>query len=161
MEAPSPVSSEQDWTRGPAKWLAAVVLGAAAIGGLGWSIWTQSSAGAASSRQPAGVKSAERAGATVAGSAASTSAAPASATDTKKQGPLASTAGPTLSSVINLNTASEEQLQLLPGIGPSLARRIIEHREKFGRFGSVDELDRVKGIGPKIIERVRSLVSAE
>lgn len=48
---------------------------------------------------------------------------------------------------ININTASLEQLQLLPGIGQTIARRIIEYREKHGRFSSITELLDVDGIG--------------
>jgi competence protein ComEA len=50
---------------------------------------------------------------------------------------------------INLNTATAEQLQTLPGIGPSLAKTIIEHRTKSGKFNKVEELLNVKGIGEK------------
>lgn len=64
-------------------------------------------------------------------------------------------------SLVNINTATRAELELLPGIGPSLAQRIIEHREKFGAFHSVDELDRVKGIGSKILERLRTLVRVD
>lgn len=56
---------------------------------------------------------------------------------------------------IDLNSADEAQLDLLPGIGPSLAQRIVEDRERFGPFGSIDNLQRVSGIGPRTIERFR------
>lgn len=56
---------------------------------------------------------------------------------------------------INPNTATLEELVSLPGIGPSLAKRIIDHRERNGPISSVDELDRIKGIGPKLLERIR------
>ncbi|MCC6677773.1 MAG: helix-hairpin-helix domain-containing protein [Phycisphaerales bacterium] len=62
---------------------------------------------------------------------------------------------------INLNTATAAELELLPGIGPGLAQRIIEHREKAGRFRTVAELDKVKGIGPRTIDKLRPLVSVE
>lgn len=48
---------------------------------------------------------------------------------------------------ININTASLEQLQLLPGVGQTIARRIIEYREKHVRFSSITELLDVEGIG--------------
>ncbi len=60
---------------------------------------------------------------------------------------------------ININTASKETLQLLPGIGPVLAERIIEYRRLYGPFIDVEQLLEVKGIGPKILERLRPLVT--
>jgi competence ComEA-like helix-hairpin-helix protein len=55
---------------------------------------------------------------------------------------------------ININTATQAQLELLPGIGPSLASRIISHRNEHGAFATVDALDDVKGIGPKKLEDI-------
>jgi competence protein ComEA len=62
---------------------------------------------------------------------------------------------------VDLNRASEEDLQRLPGIGPVLARRIVEHRQAQGTFKEVDELRRVKGIGKKTFERIRAFVVIE
>jgi competence protein ComEA len=58
---------------------------------------------------------------------------------------------------INVNTATQAELEALPGIGPVLARRIIEGRP----YRSVEELVRVKGIGPRRLEEIRPLVTAE
>jgi competence protein ComEA len=58
---------------------------------------------------------------------------------------------------LDLNLATAEELQRLPGIGPKLAAAIVAAREK-KPFASVDELRRVKGIGPKTLEKVRPLV---
>lgn len=59
---------------------------------------------------------------------------------------------------IDLNSADEAQLDLLPGIGPGLARRIVENRSRVGLFDSIDNLQRVTGIGPRTIERFRPYV---
>ena len=59
---------------------------------------------------------------------------------------------------VNINTAGIAVLQTLPGVGPSLAAAIVEHRERFGLFGDVDELDDVAGIGPAKLEKLRPLV---
>ena len=61
---------------------------------------------------------------------------------------------------IDLNTATKAELMLLPGIGPAYAERIILSREDQGPFERVEDLDRVKGIGPKTIERLRPFVVA-
>jgi competence protein ComEA len=61
---------------------------------------------------------------------------------------------------INLNQATVEELQRLPGIGPKLSQRIVEERQK-GLFKSVEDLHRVPGIGPKTIERLRPFVATE
>ena len=54
----------------------------------------------------------------------------------------------------NLNTATAEQLQRLPRIGPALAGRILEYRRQHGRFGSAAELTEVRGIGDRTMERL-------
>lgn len=56
---------------------------------------------------------------------------------------------------IGINSATQAQLELLPGVGPALAQRIIADRERNGRYTSIEQLDRVKGIGPKTIEKLR------
>lgn len=68
----------------------------------------------------------------------------------------ASQAGsPSSGSRVNLNSATEEELQRLPGVGPSTAAKIVEDRAKNGPFASVEDLMRVPGIGEKKLERLR------
>jgi len=62
-------------------------------------------------------------------------------------------AGEETSGVVNINTASAEQLQLLPRVGPALAGRIIDFREANGSYRTVDEIVAVKGIGEKSFEK--------
>ncbi|WP_259390691.1 helix-hairpin-helix domain-containing protein [Actinomyces sp. 2119] len=59
--------------------------------------------------------------------------------------------------LVNINTASALELEELPGIGPALAQRIVEHREANGPFGSVDELTEVSGIGQAKLEALREM----
>lgn len=63
------------------------------------------------------------------------------------------------STPVNINTATAEELQTLPRIGPAMAQRIIAWREAHGGFRSVDELDAVPGIGPSMLENLRPLVT--
>lgn len=146
-----------DWTGGPAKWAAVAVLGVASIGGMAWSIFgREPRARAMTMHQPAPLVAgapnvATEAGAegpTVAGAPALLPPAPARATAT-------------VARLINLNTASGPELELLPGIGPALAARILEYRRQHGRFRSIEELDNVKGIGPRTLEKLRPLVTIE
>ncbi|MFO7649796.1 MAG: helix-hairpin-helix domain-containing protein [bacterium] len=60
--------------------------------------------------------------------------------------------------LVNLNSADAAALMTLPGVGPKTAQRIIDYRTQVGRFGSVEELMNVRGIGPKKYEQVRALV---
>ena len=60
--------------------------------------------------------------------------------------------------LIDINNADQAQLQLLPGIGPALAGRIVDDRDEHGRFDTIEALDRVPGIGPKTIDKVRDSV---
>jgi competence protein ComEA len=59
------------------------------------------------------------------------------------------------SGVVNINTASSEELELLPRVGPALAGRIIEFREANGPFQTVDEILAVKGIGESSFEKLK------
>jgi len=63
--------------------------------------------------------------------------------------------------LININTASADQLQTLPGIGPVKAQAIVDYRTSIGSFTSVEQLDDVSGIGPATMNNVRSLVCVQ
>ena len=61
--------------------------------------------------------------------------------------------------IINVNTAKKDELIFLPNVGPVTAERIIRFREDFGVFKSIDDLTRVKGIGPKTLDKLRKYVT--
>jgi competence protein ComEA len=61
-------------------------------------------------------------------------------------------------SMVNLNTATSQQLETLPGVGAATAQRIIEYRQKSGGFKKAEELMNVRGIGEKSFLKLKSLV---
>jgi comEA protein len=72
--------------------------------------------------------------------------------------PVLAADGGSLSGVVNVNTATADQLMLLPGIGEAKAQAILERRKEQGGYKSVDELLEVKGIGAAALERIRPFV---
>lgn len=73
----------------------------------------------------------------------------------------ASSAGggsPATTGPVSLSTATAEQLDALPGIGPVTAQKIVDYRTQHGAFHSVDELDAVSGIGPAKLDQLKGLV---
>ena len=84
-------------------------------------------------------------------SAMPTAAAPAVQTE--------ATAAPTEASVVDINTATAEQLETLPGIGPVLAQRIIDYRTECGPFQTAGDLLNVSGIGTKKLEAILDLIT--
>ncbi len=60
---------------------------------------------------------------------------------------------------ININTASQTELESLQGIGPAKAKAIIEYREKNGSFASIDDLGKVSGIGTGTVKQLRDMVT--
>ena len=70
----------------------------------------------------------------------------------------AATEAPEAAGPLDLNTATAEQLDTLPGLGPTTVAAILEYRDANNGFGSVDELDQVPGIGPTTLEQLRELV---
>jgi competence protein ComEA len=61
--------------------------------------------------------------------------------------------------LIDVNSADVIELQRLPGIGPALAARVVAYRDSVGRFHDRDELIHVRGIGPKLLARIRDLIA--
>ncbi len=61
--------------------------------------------------------------------------------------------------VVNINTATKEELTSLKGVGEKRAQEIINYRTKHGPFKSVDDLDKVPGIGPGIMKQIRSEIT--
>ncbi|HKF14740.1 MAG TPA: ComEA family DNA-binding protein [Gaiellaceae bacterium] len=66
---------------------------------------------------------------------------------------------PAAAGPVHLNTATVEQLDELPGVGPVTAQKIVDYREQHGAFSSVDDLDAIPGIGPARLEQLRELVA--
>lgn len=63
-----------------------------------------------------------------------------------------------MSALVNINTASLEELDALPGVGPSTAQAIIDDREQNGPFASLEDLMRVSGIGEKKYAKLEALI---
>jgi competence protein ComEA len=87
-------------------------------------------------------------------------AAPQQQEPAKASAPPAEKA-PGLEGQININTATAEQLVLLPGIGKKTADAIIEYRTKNGNFKAVDDITKVKGIGAKKLEKIKGYLVLE
>jgi competence protein ComEA len=74
--------------------------------------------------------------------------------------PAGAAAGPSSSAPVDLNTATAEQLDALPGVGPVTAQKIVDYRQQHGPYTSVDDLDAISGIGPAKIANLKGLVIA-
>ena len=73
--------------------------------------------------------------------------------------PKASSGSATLSAPININTANLEELDQLPGIGPSLARTIIDYRTQNGPFKTIEAINDVKGIGDALFAKIKGSIT--
>jgi comEA protein len=74
---------------------------------------------------------------------------------------ISHTAENPLKKKIDLNSASAYQLELLPGIGPVLSLRIINHRETKGKFQKIEDVMKVSGIGPKTFEKIKDFITVK
>ena len=63
--------------------------------------------------------------------------------------------------VVNLNTATLEQLDTLPGVGPAIAKRIIEYRDSIGGFTAIDQITQVSGIGEATFAKIKEQIAVE
>ena len=77
----------------------------------------------------------------------------------EQQPPPAQATRSSAATPVNLNTATVAQLETLPGVGPTLAARIIEHRQKNGGFKKIEELMNIKGVGEKNFLKLKPLVT--
>jgi comEA protein len=62
---------------------------------------------------------------------------------------------------ININTANVEELTALPGIGPAIAARIVEYREEFGPFETIEDITKVRGIGQARFEAIKDMITVK
>lgn len=76
-------------------------------------------------------------------------------------GGLLVTPTPPVGGLVNINTADAALLETVPGIGPTIASRIIAYREENGPFERVDDLQKVAGIGPATLEQIRPYITVE
>ena len=60
---------------------------------------------------------------------------------------------------VNINTATQNDLESLPGIGPVIAKRIIAYRQEYGPFTKIDDLQQVPGIGPATFDKLKDLIT--
>ena len=84
--------------------------------------------------------------------------APLELEEAEQQTPLSA---PTEEAPLNLNTATQAELELLPGIGPVLAQAILDYRDSFGGFSAKEQLKEVSGIGEKRYAAVEALITVE
>ena len=75
------------------------------------------------------------------------------------QAPASTQSASPAAKVINLNTATALELETLPGIGPAMAARILEYREKNGPFQKIEELMNIQGIGERVFLRLRPQIT--
>ncbi|MCM8791014.1 MAG: helix-hairpin-helix domain-containing protein [Candidatus Omnitrophica bacterium] len=79
----------------------------------------------------------------------------------RSEAAIKSTSLPIEKAKVNINVADESDLMALKGVGRTVARRIVEYREKNGLFLSADDLKKVRGIGPALFEKIKDNISVE
>jgi comEA protein len=75
--------------------------------------------------------------------------------------PAGRAGGGAIVGVVNVNSATAEELSLLPGVGPAKAQAILEYRKEHGAFKRVEDLSEVKGIGDKALESMRPHIALD
>lgn len=144
------------------RWVAALLISGVGLVGVGYSLATRPTPAPAPAifvPQPIELRTGTPAAAASPAPAASTTPA---TTPPPDPGPReAPKPSPGAGMMIDPNTATAAQLELLPGIGPSRAAAIIESRQTAGPFRTVEDLARVHGIGPATVEGVRPYVRIE
>jgi len=75
--------------------------------------------------------------------------------------PSAGAAAPVLTGPVNINTATQAQLEALPHIGPAIAGRIIQYREEHGPFARIEDIQNVPGIGPATFDDIKDLITVD
>jgi competence protein ComEA len=93
------------------------------------------------------------------GSERATTVSPSPVASLSGQRPTVAAPKRSYKGLLDLNRATDQDFDALPGIGPRLAERIMEYRQSVGAFHSLDELRAVKGVGKKKFERIRPLVT--
>lgn len=165
--------------RGPTKWAAVGLLGGAALVALAWAALGRAPAAPTPTPAPTPTTSAAPPSAPIivvnlpppATAPDSTPAPEASPLGPPAQPPITiapthtpaaePAPAPPAAKRINLNTASLDELDLLPGVGKATAQAILDYRTKHGKFRTVSELDKVPGIGPSKLEKLRPLVTVD
>lgn len=147
MNAQQP-SESSDWTRTPAALFTAAILGLCSISGLAWSLnRTMAHDSVQLSKVSVPDDNELQASSLIPSDSEIGSSLNSQAPEQSQLDVL---------HLIDLNVANAAELELLPRIGPALASRIIADREVHGWFNSIDELQRVSGIGPKTIEKIKA-----
>jgi competence protein ComEA len=157
--SPSNVQGDADWTVGAAKWCAVGVLGALCAWGMVWATWLSPARVPISRGEPTAVVSESDVGVAGVPSRAGGGLQPSVGSTLDNPAPEGRPVRTTVR--LNLNTATRLELEALPGIGPTLAERILEVRGRLGRFSSVEQLELVPGIGPRRMEQIRPMVRVE
>lgn len=161
MTASTPESSFS----GGARWACVAVLGGLGVIGVGKGLVAQDQANVQSSPEPVAVTIPAQQDTqpavlslTQAEPAPSIVATTEAAAEVKPEPVTSDEPAAGIQKLVDVNTASAAELQLLPGIGPVMASRIIEDRASNGLYRSPADLDRVKGIGPKTLEKLSPLI---